>query len=349
MDAFYASVEQRDNPELRGKPVIVGGTPKERGVVATCSYEARKFGVHSAMATATALKLCPSCILVRPDFNKYTAASGQINEIFHEYTNLVEPLSLDEAYLDVTGNFMCIPSATATAKEIKQRIFETTGLSASAGVSYCKFLAKIASGFKKPDGLTVVTPEKAQKFIDALPIGSFYGVGKVTEKYMHSIGIKTGADLRQKTVEFLTQHFGKSGPWFYDLSRGIDDSPVEPRWERKSIGREVTLPEDITDMARINEILEELCFDVEKDMKEANKRGMTITLKIKYFDFKQITRSVTINKRVQSGATIYSHIKELLENTLAGKKKIRLLGVSMHGFEDKQPAEKQGQLNLPLK
>ncbi len=348
MDAFYASVEQRDNPDLRGKPVIVGGSAKERGVVAACSYEARKFGIHSAMATATAMRLCPECILVRPDFSKYTEASGQIHKIFHEYTNLVEPLSLDEAYLDVTDNFMEIKSATQIAKEIKQKIFEATGLTASAGVSYCKFLAKIASGFKKPDGLTVVIPEKALEFIDKLKIGAFHGVGKVTEKYMHSLGIFTGADLRSKSLPFLEEHFGKSAEWFYNLARGIDDSSVEPNWERKSVGRETTLPEDITDMDTIKEILEELCFDVEKDMKQEDKKGRTITLKIKYLDFKQITRSVTIDKKIQSGATIYRYILELLKKTEAGTKKIRLLGVSMHGFEDKVPVKKKGQLDLPL-
>lgn len=348
MDAFYASVEQRDNPELKGRPVIVGGTPQQRGVVAACSYEARKFGIRSAMATATAFRLCPQCVLVKPDFRKYTAASDQIHKIFHEYTDLVEPVSLDEAYLDVTENFKEIRSATQIAKEIKAKIYETTRLTASAGVSYCKFLAKIASGFKKPDGLTVVTPDKAQDFIDKLPVGAFHGVGKVTEKYMLSLNIKNGYDLRQKSLPFLTEHFGKSGGWFHDLARGIDDSPVEPNWERKSVGREVTLAEDITDMKMIMDILEELCFDVERDMKEEDKKGRTITLKVKYFDFKQITRSITIDRRIQSGATIFRYIKELVPKTEAGKKKIRLLGVSMHGFEDKPAEIKKGQLDLPL-
>jgi DNA polymerase IV len=345
MDAFYASVEQRDNRSLRGKPVIVGGTVIARGVVAACSYEARKFGIHSAMATATALKLCPGCILVPPDFKKYEEASSQINEIFHEYTQLVEPLSLDEAYLDVTDNFMDIPSATQIAREIKSKIMEKTNLSASAGVSYCKFLAKIASGYKKPDGLTIVKPDDAPAFIAKLPIGSFYGVGKVTEKYMHSLNIKTGLDLRNKSLSFLKEHFGSSAQWFYDLARGIDDSPVEPNRERKSIGRETTLAQDTTDMNEINEILEELCFDVEKDMTEADKKGSTITLKIKYHDFTRITRSVTINKKIMAGATIFKNIRELLLKTEAGKKKIRLLGVSMHGFDDKPGAQ---QLKLPV-
>jgi DNA polymerase-4 len=347
MDAFYASVEQRDNPDLRGKPVIVGGTPKQRGVVAACSYEARKFAIHSAMATATALRLCPQAVLVVPDFKKYTKASSEIHEIFRQYTDLVEPLSLDEAYLDVTDNKLEISSATQIAREIKEKIYEKTGLTASAGVSYCKFLAKIASGFKKPDGLTVVTPEKAISFIDKLPVGSFNGVGKVTEKKMHSLGIRNGLDLRKKSPDFLEEHFGKSGAWFYDLARGIDDSPVVSNWDRKSMGREETYPEDILDMNDIKKYLEQLCFDVEKDLRNEDLKGRTLTLKIKYLDFKQITRSVTIGRAVQSGATIYGHILKLLDKTLAGKKKIRLLGVSVHNFGD--PPEKKGQLDLPLK
>lgn len=346
MDAFYASVEQRDNPGLKGKPVIVGGTVKERGVVAACSYEARKFGVHSAMSTARALTICPQAVLIHPNFKKYEEASSIMNKIFHEYTNLVEPLSLDEAYLDVTDNFMEIKSATVVAKEIKEKIRKQTGLTASAGVSYCKFIAKVASGFKKPDGLTVVTPERALDFIANLPIGSFHGVGKVTEKYMHGLNIRTGADLRKKTLGELQGYFGKSGAWFYDLARGIDDSPVEPNWIRKSIGRETTLAEDITDMKLIREILEELCFDVEKDLKNEDKKGRTITLKIKYHDFKQITRSITIDKLVQGGATINKYIQELLVKTEAGKKKIRLLGVSMHGFEEVKTGVKQMKLGF---
>ncbi len=344
MDAFYASVEQRDNSALRGKPVIVGGTALERGVVAACSYEARKFGIHSAMSTAKAMLLCPECVLVHPDFKKYEKASSVINKIFHEYTNLVEPLSLDEAYLDVTDNFLEIKSATVIAGQIKEKIYEQTSLTASAGVSYCKFLAKIASGFKKPDGLTVVTPDKAADFIAKLPIGSFHGVGKVTEKHMHSLGIYTGADLKKKTLAELEENFGKSGSWFYDLARGIDETPVEPNWIRKSAGRETTLATDITDMGKIRGILEELCFDVEKDLKSEGKKGRTITLKVKYHDFKQITRSITIERQVQAGATINKYVQELLSKTEAGKKKIRLLGVSMHGFEEAK--KKPGQMKF---
>ncbi|MEI7542650.1 MAG: DNA polymerase IV [bacterium] len=334
MDAFYASVEQRDNPKLKGRPVIVGGTVQERGVVAACSYEARKFGVHSAMSTVRALALCPEAVLLRPDFKKYEEASSIIRKIFHEYTNLVEPLSLDEAYLDVTDNYMEIKSATVIAREIKKKIFAQTGLTASAGVSYCKFLAKIASGYKKPDGLTIVTPERALDFIAKLPIGDFHGVGKVTEKNMHAINIKTGADLRKKTLQELEDNFGKAGAWFYNLARGIDDSLVEPNWIRKSVGRETTFAKDSNDLAELKDILEQLCFEVETDMKREGIKGKTITLKVKYFDFKQITRSITIDKQIQAGATINKYIQELFKKTEAGIKKIRLLGVSMHGFEE---------------
>ncbi len=294
MDAFYAAVEQREHPELRGKPIIVGGSPQERGVVATCSYEARKFGIHSAMATSSAIRLCPDAILVPPHFDLYVKASNEINEIFHEYTDLVEPMSLDEAYLDVTENKFGMPYAVKIAREIKKKIFLKTHLTASAGVSYNKFLAKVASGFKKPNGLTVVTPEQAGEFIEKLPIGSFYGVGKVTEKAMFSLGIKTGSDLKKKTVEELTILFGKSGNWFYYLARGIDNSPVEPYRERQSIGREITLSSDIINMDQIKSILQELTFEVEKLLREYGEEGKTITLKIKYYDFKQITRSIDI-------------------------------------------------------
>lgn len=248
MDAFYASVEQRDTPELKGKPVIVGGDPNHRGVVAACSYEARKFGIHSAMASSTAYKLCPDAIFIRPRFDVYKAVSSEIREIFHEYTNLVEPLSLDEAFLDVTENFKEMVSATLIAKEIKNQIYSRTGrLTASAGVSFNKFLAKVASDINKPDGITVVTPEMAASFIDRLPIRKFFGVGKVTEEKMIGFGIKTGADLKKYKKEKLIQIFGKSGNYFYNIAHGKDDRPVEPNRIRKSIGKETTLPEDIDD------------------------------------------------------------------------------------------------------
>ncbi len=349
MDAYYASVEQRENPGLLGKPVIVGGKPEERGVVSTCSYEARKFGIHSAMSTVKALRLCPTAILVSPHFDLYVKISSDINKIFHEYTDLVEPMSLDEAYLDVTENKKGMPYAVKIAREIKKEIFHKTRLTASAGVSYNKFLAKVASGYKKPDGLTIVLPEDAQEFIDKLPIGNFYGVGKVTEKVMLSLGIRTGLDLRLKSIEELTYHFGKSGIWFYNLSRGIDESPIEAYRERQSIGREITLMQDITDMNMIKEILEEIAFEVETMLKENNEKGKTLTLKIKYSDFKSITRSVTIDNPTDSATKIFIEIEKLLLKTEAGFKKIRLLGISVSNFHPEMKKPRISiQLNLPF-
>jgi len=241
MDAYYASVEQRDRPEFKGKPVIVGGDPKSRGVVAACSYEARKFGIHSAMASSTAYRLCPDAVFIRPRFDMYRAVSTQIREIFYEYTDLVEPLSLDEAFLDVTENYKGMPSATIIAKEIKREIYRRTGgLTASAGISFNKFLAKVASDINKPDGITVITPEMADEFIDRLPIRKFFGVGKVTEEKMLNLGIKTGADLKQYRKEQLIQLFGKSGNYFYDIAHGLDDRPVQPNRIRKSMGKETS-------------------------------------------------------------------------------------------------------------
>ena len=255
MDAFFAAVEQRDNPELRGKPVIVGGDPGGRGVVATCSYEARRFGIHSAMSCARAYRLCPQARFVPPRFEAYRTVSLQIREIFHQYTDLVEPLSLDEAFLDVTDNKPAIQSATWVAQEILQKIKQVTGLTASAGVSYNKFLAKIASDMHKPDGLTVVTPEQAKAFIEVLPVRRFHGVGRVTEKRMQTLGILTGADLKKRPQQELDKNFGKAGQYYYQIARGIDLRPVLPNRVRKSIGKETTLSEDIADRGQIMTIL----------------------------------------------------------------------------------------------
>ena len=348
MDAFFAAVEQREDPDLKGKPVIVGGSAEERGVVSTCSYEARKFGIHSAMSTAKALKLCPQAILVYPHFEIYSKVSEDINTIFHEYTDLVEPLSLDEAYLDVTENKASIASATRIAFEIKEKILMKTKLTASAGVSYNKFRAKTASGYKKPDGLTVVTPENAERFISALPIGSFYGVGKVTEKRMLELGIKNGADLKKWGLEDLINNFGKSGDWFYQLARGIDESLVEPYHERQSFGREITLLKDITDMDQIIKILSELAGEVEKILKEYETAGRTITLKVKYFDFKQSTRSITLTNPIQSSNLIMKQVKILLLKTMAGEKKIRLLGIQVSHFKENYRKNNSIQLELPF-
>ena len=246
MDAFYAAIEQRDFPQYKDKPVVVGGNPNSRGVVATCSYEARKYGIHSAMPSYRAYRLCPQAVFVRPRFVAYKEASEKIKEIFYQYTSLVEPLSLDEAYLDVTNSTKCSGSATLIAKEIKRKIFEKIQLTASAGVSYNKFLAKIASDFQKPDGLTVVLPQEGEEFVKKLKIRQFHGVGKVTEKKMHQLGIYTGADLKKLNLEELKQHFGKFSEYLYKVARAIDNRPVKILWQRKSIGKETTFSKDIS-------------------------------------------------------------------------------------------------------
>jgi len=296
MDAFYASIEQRDQPELRGKPVIVGGNPDSRGVVATCSYEARKFGIHSAMSSSRAYKLCPQAVFQRPRFEVYKSVSEQIRVIFHEFTDLVEPLSLDEAYLDVTENKKNIRSATLIAEDIRQRIFQETGLTASAGVSFNKFLAKVASDINKPDGTKVITPKQADEFIAKLAISKFFGIGKVTAEKMKKIGINTGSDLRKLSKERLVSLFGKNGLYYFNISHGRDDRPVCTEWIRKSLGKEITLDKDITDLTRILEILEDLANQVEVLLKRNQLQGKTITLKVKYFDFTSITRSKIYEK-----------------------------------------------------
>ena len=329
MDAFYASVEQRDNPELKGKPVIVGGPPNSRGVVATCSYEARKYGIHSAMASRVAFRLCPQAIFITPRFEVYKKVSEQVLEIFHEYTDLVEPLSLDEAYLDVTENKKGIPLAAEAARQILKEIYARTGLTASAGVSFNKFLAKVAANVKKPHGLTVVTPKKAAAFIDRLPIGSFYGVGKVTEKKMHDLGIQYGADLKNLPEEELVKHFGKVGHFYYDIARGIDDRPVNPSRTRKSVGKETTLEKDIDDRAHMLRILGEIAVDLEDYLKERHIKGRTITLKVKYYNFQGITRSITLPEPVNEAGLMMKYVATLLDKTEAGKLKVRLLGISL--------------------
>ena len=337
MDAFFAAVEQRDNPKLRGLPVIVGGNPKSRGVVATCSYEARKYGIHSAMASSRAYNLCPKAIFVRPRMEAYKAVSVQIRDIFQDYSDFVEPLSLDEAFLDVTMNKMQLKSATDTAIEIKNKILSETGLTASAGVSYNKFIAKIASDMQKPDGLTVVPPKAGERFVESLPIKKFFGVGKVTEKKMLKLGIKTGADLKLKTKEFLIRAFGKSGAYYFDVARGIDDRPVNPNRVRKSIGRETTLQIDISDENIMLEILSEIAGQVDLILKKNHEKGATITLKIRYADFKTVTRSRSLLKRTDDSGTIMKHVKELLETTDAGRKKVRLLGITLSNFSRETP------------
>jgi len=354
MDAFYASVEQRDRPELKGKPVIVGGDPQSRGVVAACSYEARKFGIHSAMASVTAYRLCPDAVFIRPRFDVYRAVSSQIREIFCEYTDLVEPLSLDEAFLDVTENYKGMPSATLIAREIKRKVYDRTGgLTSSAGVSFNKFLAKVASDINKPDGITVITPDMADEFIDRLPIRKFFGVGKVTEEKMLSFEIKTGADLKKFKKEKLIQLFGKSGSYFFNIAHGNDDRPVEPNRIRKSIGKETTFSEDINNTDQMIEVLEDIAAKLENSLIKKDAKGRTITLKMKYFDFQSITRSITIDEPADSASVIMKYVRPLLSKTEAGEKKVRLLGISISNFDDQENNSgkvcKYRQLPLPFK
>jgi DNA polymerase-4 len=350
MDAFYASVEQRDRPELKGKPVIVGGDPNSRGVVAACSYEARKFGIHSAMPSSRAYKLCPHAVFLRPRFDVYRSVSNDIREIFQEYTDIVEPLSLDEAFLDVTKNKRGIASATLIAQEILKKIYEKTGqLTASAGVSFNKFLAKVASDFNKPNGITVITPDDATDFIDKLPIRKFFGVGKVTEEKMHNLGIITGADLKKMDKERLINIFGKAGNYFYNIAQGIDNRPVETEWIRKSIGKETTFSEDIDDKEQMIEILNQLAVKIENILKRDGREGMTVTLKVKYFDFQSITRRITVSEPIADADIIMKYVSSLLDNTEAGMKKVRLLGISISNFTDEScKVRKCIQLPLPF-
>ena len=348
MDAFFAAVEQRDNPRLRGRPVIVGGDPGGRGVVATCSYEARRFGIHSAMSCARAYRLCPQAQFVPPRFAAYRAVSRQIRDIFQQYTDLVEPLSLDEAFLDVTENKLAIQSATWVAQQIRQQISAVTGLTASAGVSYNKFLAKIASDVDKPDGLTVVTPEQAEAFIAALPIRRFHGVGRVTEKRMQNRGILTGADLRQRSLEELNKQFGKAGSYYFNISHGIDLRPVVPNRVRKSIGKETTLREDSADPGQLLTVLGDLTQQVAALLAAKQTSGMTLTLKVKYADFQSVTRSVTQDVPVDGAEQLLGLAEELLGKTDAGDRPVRLLGVTVSGLTSEVPLDEALQLELPF-
>ena len=316
MDAFYASVEQRDNPDLRGKPVAVGGS-RERGVVAAASYEARKFGIHSAMPSVTAKRKCPELVFVKPRFDVYRAVSHQIREIFAEYTPLVEPVSLDEAYLDVTHNLKRIAFATEIAKQIRARIRSETGLTASAGVSYNKFLAKMASNERKPDGLFVITPLDGPAFVESLPVGKFHGIGPVTRAKMQRLGIRKGADLKAQTSFFLEQQFGKTGPYYYGLARGIDLRPVCANRIRKSIGAENTFNADLFTLDEARAALKPLIAKVWEYCEESTVRGRTVTLKAKYADFQQVTRSRTASPFATEAAVeavVYTLLEVALSN-----------------------------------
>ncbi len=328
MDAFFASVEQLDNPELRGRPVAVGSASR-RGVVAAASYEARKYGVHSAMPGVVAARLCPHLIFVRGNYARYKEVSLQIREVFAEYTDLIEPLSLDEAYLDVTENKLGIASATQIAYEIRQKIFKKTQLTASAGVSFTKFLAKTASDFNKPNGLTVIKPVHAQDFLDKLPIEKFHGVGKVTAEKMRKMGIKNGADLRTWAEMDLVRRFGKYGSHYYKVCRGLDTSPVNPNRIRKSIGAEETFKQDIDDVELMKSELRPIAKRVFDYMKQKNNFGKTLTLKAKTFDFQTLTRSKTYGQELRNLDDILRGVYDLLTTNLDDIGKVRLLGISV--------------------
>jgi len=344
MDAFYASVEQRDNPELKGKPVAVGGS-KHRGVVAAASYEARLYGVKSAMPSALAYRRCPDIIFVKPRFEAYKEASKQIHNVFKEFTDLIEPLSLDEAYLDVTENKQNMEFAMDVATTIKKRIKEETNLTASAGISYNKFLAKIASDYNKPDGFYVITPKMAEKFIEELPIEKFFGVGKVTAKKMHVKQIFKGADLKKKSKEQLIRYFGKSGAYYYNVARGIDNRKVNPTRIRKSLGAERTLFEDVTDKEELSKHLKKVVAVVIKRLEKTNGAGKSLTLKIKYADFKQITRSTTLPENILSSA-ISEIALNLLNDVPNIEKGVRLIGLQTSNFERENNDTFLGQLEF---
>ncbi|GGG05786.1 DNA polymerase IV 2 [Rhizobium wenxiniae] len=350
MDAFYASVEQRDNPELRGKPLAVGGAAA-RGVVAAASYEARKFGVHSAMPSVTAARKCPELIFVKPRFEVYRAVSQQIREIFAEYTPLIEPLSLDEAYLDVTENLKDMPIATEIALEIRAKIKAVTGLNASAGISYNKFLAKMASDLNKPNGQAVITPKNGPAFVEALAVKKFHGVGPATAEKMHKLGIETGADLKAQSLQFLTQHFGKSGPYFYGIARGTDDRQVRPDRVRKSVGAEDTFSRDIDDLDRATGELKPLANKVWTYCEAKRISGKTVTVKIKYSDFTQATRSRTGALPFSSGQDVLDAASELLKTVYPFKRSVRLLGVtlsSLTGAQDDDNSQEQPELDFSM-
>lgn len=349
MDAFYASVEQHDHPELRGKPLAVGGS-SQRGVVAAASYEARKFGVKSAMSSVIAKKQCPDLIFVKPRFDRYREISMKIRNIFFEYTDLVEPLSLDEAYLDVTENKKGNPSASLIAKEIRQKIFEKTGLTASAGISINKFIAKVASDYNKPNGQKTVDPEEVIEFLEGLDIRKFYGVGKVTAEKMYRLGIFTGKDLKERSLDFLNENFGKSGRFFFDVVRGRHFSEVKPSRIRKSLGAERTFEENISSEVFMLERLQNISEEIEKRLNRSKVAGKTVTLKIKYSDFSQQTRSRTLNYYISSKELILETAKQLLYQEKM-KNSVRLLGISLSNLntDKEEEQEKKKEVAVQLK
>lgn len=340
MDAFFASVEQLDNPALKGKPVAVGGSG-ERSVVAAASYEARKFGVRSAMSSVIAKRLCPDLIFVNHNFERYNEVSASVFEIFKKYTDLIEPLSIDEAFLDVTDDKLKIGSATLIAKRIRGEIKKKTGLTASAGISYNKFLAKIASDINKPDGLFIIRPEEAEKFIDDLHVEKFYGIGKVTARKMHNLGIHKGSDLKEWDMAALIRNFGKAGVFFYDIVRGNDDRPVEPDQERKSVGTELTYEKDLTTRFEIIAELYKLEKELLKRLEHSETTGRTITLKIKFADFKQITHSKTLQNYIRDFDTLHREVSSIRKSLKLEDVRIRLMGVSISNLETDDCGDRQ--------
>lgn len=341
MDAFYASVEQRDNPELRGKPVAVGGS-RERGVVAAASYEARKFGVRSAMPSVTAKRQCPDLIFVKPRFEVYKAISQEIRAIFAEHTAIIEPLSLDEAYLDVTENLQGIALARDIALAIRAKIKAETGLNASAGISYNKFLAKLASDHRKPNGQYVISPETGPAFVEALPVGRFHGIGPATAAKFNALGIHTGLDIRNQTLPFLQQHFGKAGAYYYWISRGIDERPVRANRIRKSVGAENTFSVDLTAFAPMEAELQPLIDKVWRHCEATGNRGRTVTLKVKFADFEIMTRSRSVTAAIASRDDLARLAIALLQAEMPLPKPVRLLGVSLSALQrDDAVAETQ--------
>jgi DNA polymerase-4 len=345
MDAFYASVEQRDNPDLRGKPVAVGGSA-ERGVVAAASYEARQFGVRSAMPSITAKRQCPDLIFVKPRFEVYKAISRQIRDIFAEHTPIVEPLSLDEAYLDVTENLQAIPLARDVALRIREKIKAETGLNASAGISYNKFLAKLASDHRKPNGQYVISPEMGPAFVEALPVGKFHGIGPATGAKMNSLGIITGMDMRKQTLAFMNANFGKAGAYYYWISRGVDQRPVRADRIRKSVGAENTFSGDLTEFDALLTELAPLVDKVWQHCEGTGNRGRTVTLKVKFNDFEIITRSRSVPVAVSSRDDLERIAVGLLENEIPVPKPVRLLGISLSSLQAEAGGEPQ--LTLPI-
>ncbi|MGO4713763.1 DNA polymerase IV [Bradyrhizobium sp. 2TAF24] len=345
MDAFYASVEQRDNPQLRGKPVAVGGS-RERGVVAAASYEARRFGVRSAMPSVTAKRQCPDLIFVKPRFEVYRAISEQIRAIFAEHTPMIEPLSLDEAYLDVTDNLQHIPLARDIALQIRARIKAETGLNASAGISYNKFLAKLASDHRKPNGQYVIAPEAGAAFVEDLPVGKFHGIGPATAARFNALGIRTGRDIRQQTLDFLEAHFGKAGAYYYWISRGVDDRPVRTNRIRKSVGAENTFFEDLTAFEAMATALQPLVDKVWRHCESTGSRGRTVTLKVKFLDFEIMSRSRSVDSAISSRDDLDRIAIGLLRGVMPLPKAVRLLGISLSSLQRADDIETQ--FDLPM-